>query len=349
MFSSRVVVAGHQAVGRACSATRMQLPRRWMAKKTRAELRKAAEADAKAGTYWKYAGVATVLGGIGGIAVLGAPAEVDDVVEDLYKDENPVMAYLYRAKDAVSLTQDKYVGFNPNLLPARKSPENYLNDFVLVLDMERTLTYTEWTPETGNRTMIRPGMYFFLDWAKQACGEVVIWSEKDIMDSQMLVQKLQEKSGFFLYQGHALFSNDLRPVELPDGTVQKVKDLSVLNRDLSKVIVVDDDAQSIQMCKDNAIRITPWEGDPSDTSLVDLVSLLQALMNVNKDVRGIVPRYAECSDAGKAFMQAAMATAQTPQQSPTQGLAQSPPGQVADQGAPVASSDSWSVLGVKLW
>lgn len=50
------------------------------------------------------------------------------------------MAYLYRAKDAVSSTQDKYVGFNPNLLPARKGPENYLNDFVLVLDMEKTLT-----------------------------------------------------------------------------------------------------------------------------------------------------------------------------------------------------------------
>ena len=74
----------------------------------------------------------------------------------------------------------------------------------------------------------------------------------------MLVQKVQEKSGFFLYQGHALYSNDLRPVELPDGKVQKVKDLSVLNRDLSKVIVIDDDALSIQMCKDNAIRITPW-------------------------------------------------------------------------------------------
>jgi hypothetical protein len=74
----------------------------------------------------------------------------------------------------------------------------------------------------------------------------------------VLVQKVQEKSGFFLYQGHALYSNDLRPVELPDGKVQKVKDLSVLNRDLSKVIVVDDDALSIQMCKDNAVRITPW-------------------------------------------------------------------------------------------
>ena len=38
----------------------------------------------------------------------------------------------------------------------------------------------------------------------------------------------------------------------------QVKDLSVLNRDLSKVIVVDDDGISIQMCKDNAVRITPW-------------------------------------------------------------------------------------------
>ena len=40
-----------------------------------------AEADANAGKYWKWAGVATVLGGVGGIAVLGAPAEVAEVSE----------------------------------------------------------------------------------------------------------------------------------------------------------------------------------------------------------------------------------------------------------------------------
>lgn len=298
-----------------------------MAEMTRAQLRKQADAHDKWGTYYKIAGGVAVGGGIAGVIFLGAPDPTEVGGTNLYANENAVLQYLYRARDAATSQADA-VAITPNSLPPRVPPkENYINDFVLVLDMEKTLTYTEWAPEFGFRTMKRPGMDFFLDWAKQACGEVVIWSEKDIMDSQGLVQKIQEKNAFFLYQSHTLFKQDMTTVETEGEKDRRVKDISILNRDLAKVIVVDDDLLQTSSCKENALRITPWEGDPADTSLIDLISLLQAVINVNKDVRTIIPRYANVPDAGKAFVQ--QATARAPQQQ--QAQAQAPPSGAASE------------------
>lgn len=317
--------------------------RRHLSQKTRAELRKQAEADAMAATYWKAAGAFIVGGSVFGTYILGSPEEDADPSNDKYKDENVVLQYIYRARDSFGQTTEKFAGFNPNTLPPRQGPENYINDFVLVLDMEKTLTYTEWAPQYGYRTLKRPGLDFFLDWAKQACGEVVIWSEKDVLDAQLLVQKIAEKNEFFMFQFSAFYGNDMRP---PEGELKvKQKDLTILNRDLAKVIVVDDDPNSVLMQNENVVRITPWDGDPNDTSLVELVSFLQTLINVNKDVRGILPSYSGVDDAGKAFVSAQKAAAEA-----QAAKGSSPLPQQQQQSASQASSDSsWTFLGIRLW
>lgn len=57
------------------------------------------------------------------------------------------------------------------------------------------------------------------------------------------------------------------------------KDLSRLNRDLSKVIYIDYDPKSFQLNPENVLRLKKWEGDLSDTSLIDLAEFLKSLFS----------------------------------------------------------------------
>lgn len=54
-----------------------------------------------------------------------------------------------------------------------------------------------------------------------------------------------------------------------------VKNLNWLNRDLSKVIVVDWNAESVKLHPNNAFIISRWNGDDDDKTLIDLASFLR--------------------------------------------------------------------------
>lgn len=62
---------------------------------------------------------------------------------------------------------------------------------------------------------------------------------------------------------------------------KNVKDLSHLNRDLKKVILIDDDPSAFQLQPSNAIRIKPYENayDKDDHELENLLPFLAALVN----------------------------------------------------------------------
>ena len=55
------------------------------------------------------------------------------------------------------------------------------------------------------------------------------------------------------------------------------KDLSFMNRDMSKIIVIDWDEHAYEMQPRNALhRLKKWDGDDSDTDLVYLASFLKS-------------------------------------------------------------------------
>ena len=54
-----------------------------------------------------------------------------------------------------------------------------------------------------------------------------------------------------------------------------VKDLSCLNRDLSKVIMVDWDGEAVSLQRNNAIIIKKYSGQDDDRFLIDLAHFLQ--------------------------------------------------------------------------
>jgi len=63
-----------------------------------------------------------------------------------------------------------------------------------------------------------------------------------------------------------------------------VKDLSLLGRDLSKVIIIDNSPSAYVLQPCNAIPIETWTGDKSDKALMSLVPVLEMLSTVD-DVR----------------------------------------------------------------
>ncbi|KAK6351752.1 Nuclear envelope morphology protein 1 [Orbilia javanica] len=66
-----------------------------------------------------------------------------------------------------------------------------------------------------------------------------------------------------------------------------IKDLSVVEPDLSKVMIVDNSPTSYIFHKDNAIPIEGWISDPSDHHLLHLIPILQGLQYVT-DVRSFL-------------------------------------------------------------
>lgn len=73
-----------------------------------------------------------------------------------------------------------------------------------------------------------------------------------------------------LYLPYKLFRDATRYV---DGHI--VKDLSYLNRDLSKVVMLETNAEHASLQPDNAIVLKPWDGSKGDRGLVDMIPFLE--------------------------------------------------------------------------
>lgn len=56
-----------------------------------------------------------------------------------------------------------------------------------------------------------------------------------------------------------------------------IKDLSLINRDLSKTIIIDNIASNFKMQPRNGIAISTWTGDPDDISLLNLIPVMTKL------------------------------------------------------------------------
>lgn len=59
-----------------------------------------------------------------------------------------------------------------------------------------------------------------------------------------------------------------------------VKDISFLNRDPSKVIVLDVNPEHVALQPENAIVLQPWDGSPRDKGLVDMIPFLECIFRL---------------------------------------------------------------------
>ncbi len=66
-----------------------------------------------------------------------------------------------------------------------------------------------------------------------------------------------------------------------------LKDISLIDSDISKICLLDNSAASFAFYPDNAIPIESWKDDPNDSALLDILPFLDALRFVD-DVRSIL-------------------------------------------------------------
>lgn len=128
----------------------------------------------------------------------------------------------------------------------------------------------------------RPGVDdFLLEMAKHY--EIVIYTASlnkyadpllDLLDTHKVIRTRLFRESCVFYEGNY------------------VKDLSLLNRDLSKTIIIDNSPASYMFHPENAIDCFSWIDDRSDRELDQIGDFLAGIKNA-KDVRGLSNRWRE--------------------------------------------------------
>ncbi|TIA90169.1 hypothetical protein E3P99_01679 [Wallemia hederae] len=168
------------------------------------------------------------------------------------------------------------------LLPPMMPPPHQ-RKYTLLVDLEGLLVASSWDRQHGWRTAKRPGAEYFLGYLSQFY-EIVLFTTQPNYTAIGIIEKLDP---FGAYVPYKLFRESTR---YKDG--KTVKDLSYLNRDLSKVIVLDTNPEHVAAQPDNGLILKPWKGEPGNKDLIAHIPFLEciALFNV-PDVRPVLQKY----------------------------------------------------------
>ncbi|KAF3764143.1 hypothetical protein M406DRAFT_260232 [Cryphonectria parasitica EP155] len=154
--------------------------------------------------------------------------------------------------------------------------------YTLVISLEDMLVHSEWTREHGWRLAKRPGVDYFLHYLSQYY-EIVLFTTVPFGIAEPLLRKL-DPYHFIVWP---LFRE---ATKYKDGEI--IKDLSYLNRDLSKVIVIDTHAEHVRAQPENAIILPKWTGEPKDRELVGLIPFLEYIHTMQYgDVRKVLKSF----------------------------------------------------------
>ncbi|PHH75714.1 hypothetical protein CDD80_2171 [Ophiocordyceps camponoti-rufipedis] len=154
--------------------------------------------------------------------------------------------------------------------------------YTLVLSLDDLLIHSEWSREHGWRIAKRPGMDYFVRYLSQYY-ELVLFTSVPFTFAEPLVRKLDP----FRFIMWPLFRE---ATKFEGGEI--VKDLSFLNRDLSKVIIIDTNAAYVRKQPENAILLDPWKGDVKDKELVSLIPFLEYIYTMqHSDVRKVLKSF----------------------------------------------------------
>ncbi|KAG7321937.1 hypothetical protein KOW79_014795 [Hemibagrus wyckioides] len=181
---------------------------------------------------------------------------------------------------------------SPKLLPDPLKEPYYQPPYTLVLELTDVLLHPEWSLATGWRFKKRPGIeYLFQQLAP--LYEIVIFTSETGMTAYPLIDSI-DPQGFVMYR---LFRDATRYME-----GHHVKDVSCLNRDTSKVIIVDCKREAFSLQPFNGMALRKWDGNSEDRTLYDLASFLKTIaMNGVEDVRTVLENYAHEEDPIEAF------------------------------------------------
>lgn len=148
----------------------------------------------------------------------------------------------------------------------------------LVLDLENTLVHSTWDRKYGWRHAKRPGVdKFLLDMAQYY--EIVLYSPSIDAVADPVVTSL-DKSGCIM---HRLYRD---ATYYKDGV--HMKDLKRLNRNINRMIVLDDDPAESALNLENLIRIKPYN-DPNDRDDNALARITPFLIEIARENYSNIP------------------------------------------------------------
>ncbi|KAI0343556.1 HAD-like protein [Trametopsis cervina] len=170
----------------------------------------------------------------------------------------------------------------PELLPPPLPPPHQ-KPYTLLVSLDDLLITSTWDRQHGWRTAKRPGADYFIAYLSQFY-EVVLFTTQYHYTAMPIVEKLDPYQFWIQYR---LFRDATRSVN-----GQPVKDLSYLNRDLSKVILLDTHPEHVSAQPENAIVLPKWSGQPGDKGLVAMIPFLESIaIYKSPDVRPILQAY----------------------------------------------------------
>ncbi|XP_056139661.1 mitochondrial import inner membrane translocase subunit TIM50 [Lampris incognitus] len=236
------------------------------------------------------------LGGAMGVVYIFGSNSVDEQgnkIPDEFDNDPPVIQHLRRTfKYFKDYRQMIIEPTSPKLLPDPLKEPYYQPPYTLVLELTDVLLHPEWSLSTGWRFKKRPGIdYLFQQLAP--LYEIVIFTAETGMTAYPLIDSI-DPQGFIMYR---LFRD---ATHYMDG--HHVKDVSCLNRDSSKVILVDCKREAFSLQPFNGLALKKWDGNSEDRTLYDLANLLKtiALSGID-DVRSVLENYALEDDPIEAF------------------------------------------------
>ncbi|VDM53962.1 unnamed protein product [Angiostrongylus costaricensis] len=223
-----------------------------------------------------------------------------DALGNVIPDEwtGSYLAPFYRIANSFKVWRDFVVEPAREKLLPDPLPHPYIQPkYTLVIEMKNVLVHPDWTYKTGYRfvTFLRRFVLeFFFLWIVI----VVIYTSESMMTAHPVVDSFDPKQRIMyrLYRDCTKYMHG-----------QHVKDLSKLNRDLSKVIFIDVDAKAAQLNPENVLLVPEWKGNMDDTSLVDLAELLKTVhLSDVEDVRPTLQYYSQFPDPAKEFRRRAI-------------------------------------------
>jgi len=132
-------------------------------------------------------------------------------------------------------------------------PQDLPCPHTLVLDLENTLVSSTWDRKHGWRHAKRPGVDAFLQKMAQYY-EIVLYTSTMQGVADPVIDSLDKQQAIM----HRLYRESTRFI---DGV--HVKDLNSLNRNVRRIISIDNDALALQLHPDNLLRVKPYT-DPRD-------------------------------------------------------------------------------------
>ena len=234
----------------------------------------------------------------------------NNILNSYDQNLNNINYYYYNIDDnnENNFYNNNYDNYNDNFLLENNDSEEYLDNIILyykknkalppflkfknkkkytlVLDLGGTLVNVKIDNYGRTICYIRPGLISFLVGIKPYY-EIVAYSKLSKEFSNLIISQIERNRDLFdynLYREHCVLIGN-----------KFVKDISLIGRDIKKIIMIDDVPKNLESHIDNGILIKPYDGseeDEDDRVLFELKKLLILFCKLGyQDLRNAIKCY----------------------------------------------------------